>query len=128
MNMKKYQVMKSWPGVQVGYFAKINAYENLEIEGFHYNENEVLKMLKEGWIEEVMERKTLENKLVEHYLNNSVDINAPVNGVKNIAKEHYLGLLDEAIEKWQTNTNTPHYLTSKVAEFLRKYLESEGKL
>lgn len=128
--MKQYRVVKAWPGVEVGYIAKLNEYENIDIDGFNYSHSEIRTMLKEGWIEEVRERKTLDtiflNKVTEVF--NGFDPIKRSEDMAKLAKDHYLGLLDEAVEEWDKQEKTETYLLKDQNVFLRKYLESEGQI
>ena len=120
--MKKYKVVKAWPGVEVG---TLSSYESdtYWFDDYDFDNKEIIQMLKEGWIEEVSDRKTLKEKMhecIETYYEGHYNRDEYA---AKIAKDHYLGLLDEAVEKWHKDRVKGAFDT-----FLRKYLESEGKI
>lgn len=129
--MKQYRVVKEMPFSEVGQCLFVDnllctpgANTSLTLTQSYAN-----YLLKEGWIEEVSERKTLEQKYREHYLF-LMDTKEVVISVSKLAKDHYLGLLDEADKAW----NDLHYNATEICSessyylFLRNYLESEGKI
>lgn len=117
--MKKYKVIKPWPGVGLGEVCELKDY-TIHFNCCHYSEKETIQMLKEGWIEEVSEIKTLEEKIGElsHF--------AKSKAIADVAKDHYLGLLDEAENKWRDEPELG--VKYNKIFFLRKYLESEGNI
>lgn len=136
--MKQYRVCKAWPGVELG-----QVYKQNDIPIIYYHFTELLsQMLKEGWIELVEERKTLEEKF-ELGKYDFGDANPAVIESKwaaSKAKDHYLGLLDEADKAYGTvslerlqefigyKLELPINHPEIVISFLRKYLESEGNI
>lgn len=131
--MKQYRVCKAWPGVEVGAPIKSDVYNCICVNAFHYHRDEVARMLKEGWIEEVVTRKTLEDKLKDRIVEFEY---TPWERISNLAKDHYLELLDEAERYWNNlrdkdkNRIIPVYEDNehRFQIFLRKYLETEGKM
>ena len=121
--MKQYVIKKAWPGVEVGKVFDVIENKCFSISEKQYFYGELDKMLKEGWIEEVRERKTLNLKLYQDEYFGKLQINSMV--ASKIAKDHYLGLLDEAEKEWRNKNYTED--TNCNFSFLRKYLESEGR-
>lgn len=119
--MKQYRIVKAWPGVEVGKVFDVIKNKCFSISDNQYFYGELDKMLAEGWIEEVSERKTLNLKLYQDEYFGKLQINSMV--ASKIAKDHYLGLLDEAVEVWHKQRPD-----GELVWFLRKYLESEGKI
>ena len=128
--MKQYKVIKAWPGVEVGEIRKSDEDGAINIFGAYYSTYLLETMLKEGWIEEIQDRKTLEEKFKDVPYYASRDSR---HGLHNIAKDHYLGLLDEADKEWSklSGDDLKPWLKdfpNGYYIFLRKYLESEGKM
>lgn len=135
--MKQYRVVKAWPGVEVGKTSLVNSLGDFFIGGIHYPDFMISKMLKEGWIEEVVTRKTLENKMEDNLawsqgLSGYLYIRSPKE-IAEESKDHYLALLDEADKEWNKLSSEEMYKWTTCGkygyhQFLRKYLESEGKI
>jgi len=128
--MKKVKVLKEMPFAKVGEEWVLDnepGFPDYRVEAPHelmttYYPDEIATMIKDGWLEWVTEPKTLKDNF-DQYLSSGVNPNghhvSPTR-LAQIARDHYLGVFDEAFK----NNNLGNEYSSSEYNTVRKALES----
>lgn len=108
--MKKVRVLKELPGQKIGVELLIDEDSGITLKGQNYwipiEEDEVLQMIEDGWLEYVEEERTLQKKISETPFERCENhegllyIDYPsCAAFSNVAREHFLGVVNKVFEE-----------------------------
>jgi len=118
--MKKVRVLKEMPFAKVGEEFELTIHNCIDFGDVALHKDNVIHWEMNGYLEWVEEDKSLEEKFEIYYAESTLDHNNSIKSdLAKIAKEHYLGVFDKALDGY---ANLNGY-DSKRERHIRKALE-----